>query len=106
MDLDDLLERKHRPRGERWRDHEDDHHPGRGYARGHGDVARILSRVVAAKRWLIAAALGVLLVVLVTAVWVSVLVLGFIGDHGVKGLVEAILGFGTRLWEGARAGSV
>jgi hypothetical protein len=48
----------------------------------------------------------VLLVVLVGAVWASVLLLGFIGDHGVKGLVEAILGLGTRLWQGARAGSV
>jgi hypothetical protein len=35
----------------------------------------------------------------IAALWLSLLLLGYVGEHGIKGLLEAVLGLGTRRWE-------
>lgn len=108
MDLDDLFKGKHRrerrdDRDEGWKSRGDRHPHGERYSRHHGHAppaALALLRAVMARPWALAAAAGVLLVVLVAGIWVSILLLGYVGEHGVKGLLEAVLAIGMRLWEG------
>lgn len=107
MDLEDFFKGTHRR--ER-RDHRAlEWSRGRDMYRDRGDarhgrrappVALVLLRALAARPWLLAAAAGVLLVLLVFGIWVSILLLGYIDERGVKGLAEAALDLGRRLWEG------
>lgn len=109
MDLEDLFKGKHRRErrdqhdegwtsggeGHPWHRERHDRHYGHA-----PHVALTLLRAVLARPWVLAAAAGVLLVVLVAGIWISIQLLGYVGEHGVKGLVEMVLGLGTRLWEG------
>lgn len=100
MDLEDLFSGKHRqPDG--WRAHQgSERYPDRRQVprRAHPTVA--LLRAVVARPSLLVAFAVVLLAAMAGAISVSVLVLGYVGEHGVKGVVEAVLGLGSRLWEG------
>jgi hypothetical protein len=108
VDLEDLFKGKHRrerrdDRDEGWMSRGDRHPYGERYSRHHGHappIALALLPAVTARPWFLAAAAGVLLVVLVAGIWVSILLLGYIGEHGVKGLLDAVLAIGMRLWEG------
>lgn len=112
MDLDDLFKGKHREEYRRdHRDDDDDAWRSRGASRprrerysphhGHGPrVAGALLRAVVARPWLLAAGAGVILGLLAAGIWVAILLLGYVGEHGVKGLLDAVLAIAMRLWEG------
>lgn len=109
MDLDELLDAGRRPR------HREDHGDSRSWPhRDGGDehphprypgpprhsLAREAWRFATARPWLMGAAAGVLIVLLTAALWGAIALVGYVEQHGLKGILESALRLGAVLWGG------